>query len=158
MVEILRRQILTDPHSLPKIELHSSDFYLGEYPWRRETRNFDQWSTDNGWRSLAAPCRPTVASYTCECGNYDYSIDRTVSVEIPAPWLADAMGLRLANGQSPIYIGADGREMFLDPSVLEASPSAALIDRDAFLRILDREDLSPIWVIAGEKTAFGGSH
>lgn len=64
MVESLRRQILTDPHSLPKIELHSSDFYLGEYPWRRETRNFDQWSTDNGWRSLAAPCRPTVASYT----------------------------------------------------------------------------------------------
>ncbi len=146
MVKSLRKRILTDPHSLPKIELHS-ELYLGEYPWHPETRDC----------SVAAPCRPTVASYTCERGNYDYSIDRTVSVEIPAPWLADAMGLRLASGRSPIYIGSDGREMFFDPSVLEAGPAAALVDRDAFLGMLDREDLSAIWVIAGEKTAFGGS-
>ena len=157
MVESLRRRILTDHHSLPKIEFYSGDFYLGEYPWHPETRDFDKWSPDNGWPSLAVPCRPTVASYTCERGNYDYSVDRTISVEIPAPWLADKMGLRLASGRSPTYIGSDGREMFFDPSVLEAGPAAALVDRDAFLRTLDREDLSAIWVIAGEKTAFGGS-
>ncbi len=156
MVKSLRQKILTDPHSLPKIEMYS-EIYLGEYPWHPETRDFDRWTTDNSWRSLAAPCRPTVASYTCERGNYDYSIDRTVSVEIPAPWLAEAMKLRLASGRSPIYIGSDGREIFFDPSVLEAGPAAALVDRDAFLRMLDREKLSAIWVIAGEKTAFGGS-
>ena len=157
MVQSLRRQTLIDPHSLPKIEFYSGDFYLGEYPWHPETCDVDDWNTDGGWRSFVAPCRPTVASYTCERGNYDYSIDRTVSVEIPAPWLADAMGLRLASGRSPIYSGPDGKEMFFDPSVLEAGPAAALFDRDAFLRMLDREGLSAVWVIAGEKAAFGGS-
>jgi hypothetical protein len=157
MVKSLRRRILTDPHSLPKIEFYSGDFYLGEYSWHPDTRDFDDWGADDGRRSLAAPCRPTVASYTCERGDYDYSIDRTVSVEIPAPWLAEATGLRLASGRSPIYIGSDDREMFFDPSVLDVGPAAALIDREAFLRMLDREDLSAIWVIAGEKTIFGGS-
>lgn len=155
IVESLQGQILTDPHSLPKIELHD-DFYLGEYPWHPEVRGFDRWSSDDGWRALAVPCRPTVASYTCERSGYDCSIDRTVSIEIPAPWLAEAMGLRLASGRSPVYVGSDGREMFYDPSVLEAGPAAALVDRDAFLRMLDREGLSAIWVIAGEKGIFGG--
>ena len=46
--------------------------------------------------------------------------------------------------------------MFYDPSVVEAGPAAALVDRDAFLQMLGREDLSAIWVVAGEKSAYGG--
>lgn len=155
LVNSLRGRILTDPHSLPKIELHG-DFYLGEYPWHPDVRDFDRWSSDDGWRALAVPSRATVASYTCEHGGYDYSIDRTVSIEMPAPWLAEAMGLRLMSGRSPTYVGSDGRDMFYDPSVLEAGPAAALVDRDAFLRMLDQEELSAIWVISGEKSVYGG--
>jgi hypothetical protein len=155
LVDGLRGQILTDPHALPKIELYR-DFYLGEYPWHPEVRRFDRWSVNDGRREFAVPGRPTVASYTCERGGYDYSIDRTVSIEIPAPWLAEAMGLWLASGRSPIYVSSDGNDMFYDPSVFEAGPAAALVDRDAFLQVLDREGLSAIWVIAGEKGVFGG--
>lgn len=157
LVNGLLNKILTDSHSLPKVEFSGRDFYLGEYPWHPELQNVDQWSAPGeGWRSTPAPTRATVASYTCESGGYDYSIDRTVSVEIPAPWLAKAMGLRLASGKSPIYVDDSGRTIFYDPSVVEAGPAAALVDRDAFLQMLEREGLSAIWVIAGEKGAYGG--
>lgn len=158
LVNGLRNKILTDSHSLPEIEFSGRDFYLGEYPWHPELQNIDQWSSpEESWRSTPAPTRATVARYRCESGGYDYSIDRTVSVEIPAPWLAKEMGLRLASGKSLIYIDASGRDMFYDPSVVEAGPAAALVDRDVFLQMLEREDLSAIWVIAGEKGAYGGS-
>ena len=67
------------------------------------------------------------------------------------------MGLRLSSGRSLIFVNSDGRKTFYDPSVVECGPAAALVDRDAFLRVLDRQDLSAIWVIAGEKNAYGGS-
>jgi hypothetical protein len=155
MVRSLRGKILTDPHALPHIEL-GGEFYLGEFPWHPKLRDVDQWISPDSWHPFDVPCRATVASYTCERGGYDYSIDRTVSIEIPAPWMAESMGLRLANGQSPIYVASTGREMFYDPSVLEDGPAAALVDRDAFLQILGRRRLSPIWVIAGEKSIYGG--
>lgn len=158
LVNGLQNQILTGSHSLPEIEFSGRDFYLGEYPWHPELQNIDQWSSlDESWRLTPAPTRATVAKYRCESGGYDFSIDRTVSVEMPAPWLAEAMGLRLTSGKSPIYVDASGRDMFYDPSVVEAGPAAALVDRDAFLQMLEREDLSAIWVIAGEKGAYGGS-
>ena len=155
MIRSLSQKILTDPDSLPKIEIYS-EFYLGELPWHPDVRAFDRWHSDDDWPKLAVPGRATVATYTCERGGYDYSIDRTVSVEIPAPWLADAMGLRLTSGQSPFYVDSGGRKVFYDPSVQEAGPAAALVDRDAFLAMLDREDLSAIWAISGEKSAYGG--
>ena len=157
IVESLRETLLIDPSSFPEIELHSGYFYLGEYPWRPEMSEFDRWSSGDGFRTFATPIRPTVFTYACARGDYDYSIDRTIRVEMPAPWLAEEMGLRLASGRSLNFVGSDGRGMFYDPSVVEAGPAAALVDREAFVRMLDRQDLSAIWVIAGEKNAYGGS-
>ena len=157
IIESLRGKILTDPDSFPEIELHSGYFYLGEYHWHPEIREFDRWSSHADRRPFAVPIRPTVASYVCESGGYDYSIDRTISIKMPAPWLSKGMGLRLSRGRSLIFVNSDGRETFYDPSVVESGPAAALVDRDAFLRMLDRQDLSAIWVIAGEKNAYGGS-
>ena len=73
---------------------------------------------------------PTVATYTREKSGHDCSIDRTIQVELPAPWLADQMGLRMKGGHSPVFVDSDGRTMFMDPSVLEPGPSAALVDRE----------------------------
>ena len=157
MIESLQGKSLTDPDSFPEIELHSGYFYLGEYHWHPEIREFDRWSSHDDWRPFAVPIRPTVASYLCESGGYDYSIDLTISVKMPAPWLSKGMGLRLSSGRSLIFVNSDGRKTFYDPSVVESGPAAALVDRDAFLRVLDQQDLSAIWVIAGEKNAYGGS-
>ena len=157
MIESLRGKILTAPDSFPEVELHSGYLYLGEYHWHPEIRGFDRWSSQDDGRPFAVPIRPTVASYVCESGGYDYSIDRTISAKMPAPWLSKGMGLRLSSGRSLIFVNSDGRETFYDPSVVDSGPAAALVDRDEFLRVLDGQDLSAIWVIAGEKNVCGGS-
>ena len=152
----MREKILTDPLDFSTIDLHG-DFYLGEYPWHPSLEGADSWSSPSaGWYALSVATRPTVTSYTCERSGYDYSVDKTVSVQIPAPWLADIMGLRMTNGRVPVYVDELGCEIFYDPSVREAGPAAALIDRDAFLQLLEREELSAAWIIGGEKSAYGG--
>ena len=55
-----------------------------------------------------------------------------------------------------MFVDSDGQNTFMDPSVLEPGPPAALVDRNAFLRVLDQLDLAAIWVIAGQKGAYGG--
>lgn len=158
LLDSLKDKILTDPHVMPKIELWSHDFYLGEFPWHPNMQGVGPWtSPEDSWRSFPVPTRAVIATYSCEQGGYDYSVDKTVSVEIPAPWLAEVMGIRLASGRSPVYIDSSDKEIFFDPSVLEAGPSAAIVDRDAFLQMLEREGLAAVWVIAGEKNAYGGS-
>ena len=156
MIESLRNKILTDPNSFPELELHSGYFYLGEYHWHPEIREFDRWSSDDDYHAFAVPIRTTVASYLCESGDYDCSIDRTIRVKMPTPWLSKEMGLRLSSGRCLIFVDSDGRDIFYDPSAVESGPAAALVDRDAFLRMLDQQDLCAIWVIAGDKSVYGG--
>ena len=157
MVESLQGKILTHPDSFPEIELDSGCFYLGEYPWHPEIREFDRWSSHDDWQAFAVPIRPTVASYVCGSGGYDCSIDGTIRVEMPAPWLSKEMGLRLSSGRSLIFVNSDGRDTFYDPSVVESGPAAALVDCDDFAKVLNQKDLSAIWVIAGEKNAYSKS-
>jgi hypothetical protein len=143
---------------MPKIDLWSRDFYLGEFPWHPNFNGIDKWkSPGKSWHSFPVPTRATISTYSCEKSGYDYSLDSTVSVEIPAPWLAGSMGVRLVSGQSPVYVDSFDKVTFFDPSVTELGPSAALVDRDAFLQALGREGLAAVWVIAGEKNAYGGS-
>ena len=157
MIESLRSKILIDSSSFPMIELHSGDYYLGEFPWLPEISELDHWNSYNDLQKFSVPTRPTVASYTCSSQGYDCSVDKTIRVIIPAPWLSKAMGLRLSSGRSLIFVNSDGRETFYDPSVVEPGRPAALVDRDTFLDVLDRQRLSAIWVIAGQKNALSGS-
>ena len=151
----LKNQLYLDSRSLPKTEL-PLHYHLGEYLWHPDIVGSDQHGSFLGERSPPAPVYPTVATYTCEKGEYDYSIDRTIRVKMPAPWLADSMGLRMKSGRSPVFVDSEGRSMFMDPSVLESGPAAALVDRIAFLRALDHQRLTAIWVIAGQKSVYGG--
>lgn len=155
LVRSLRGKILTDPDSLPRLELHG-EFYLGEYPWHPGLDDIDQWDSSTFRRASKVEMRATAARYTCESGGYDFSITRSVGVEMPAPWMAKAMGLRLLSGKRPVYINSSGLETFIDPSAREPGPPAALVDRDAFLQMLEREGLAAVWVVAGEKRAFAG--
>lgn len=147
---------LTNSDQLPELKLRG-DHYLGEYPWHPSfTQLHDWWSTD-AWPAMPVPTRPTVAGYLCEKGGYDYSIDNSISLLLPAPWILKEMGLRLVNGRALTYAGADGIVRFFDPSAAQPGPQAALVDRDAFLEMLEREGLVAIWVIAGEKSVYGGA-
>jgi hypothetical protein len=99
---------------------------------------------------------PLVSSYSQERSGYDYSIEKSVKVALPAPWLMKSLGLRLSNGRSLTYVGEAGKVQFFDPSVTAPGPHAALVDRDAFLSMLDREKLVAFWVISGEKILYSG--
>jgi hypothetical protein len=151
----LSKKTLTDPDCLPHIELHG-DSFLGEYPWHPSVHEFGDWTVPGEWRAPAVPTRATVAEYMRERGGYDYSLDETVQIELPAPWLAKALGIRLSDGRKLNYAGANGDVVFYDPSVCEVGPQAALVDRTAFLAMLEREKLAAVWVIAGEKNVYGG--
>ena len=67
------------------------------------------------------------------------------------------MGLRLVNGRALTYAGADGKVRFFDPSAAQPGPQAALVDRDAFLEMLEQEGLVALWIISGEKSVYGGA-
>ena len=154
VVSSLKRKILLDDHDIPVDEVPHG-FYLCEYPWHPDIGDSAEQSLFRDWQP-SVPVKATVATYSCERGSYDYSIDRTIRFEMPATWLIGALGLRMRNGQSPVFVDGNGATKFFDPSLFEQGPSAALVDREAFLRALDREELAAIWVVAGEKSIYGG--
>ncbi|MEZ0169498.1 hypothetical protein [Microvirga sp. TS319] len=163
LVEALADRRLTDSHCLPIAEGGGTRRYLGEYPWRRNGAGDVEWSTqwgavwseeDKEWREPGVSVRATTTEYRCERGNYDHSIDETVTVRLPAPWILQSLGLRLVDGREPAFADASGVIRFFDPSTRDRGTSAALIDREHFLALLHREGLAALWVVAGEKSLY----
>lgn len=153
LLKWLKAERLTGPDDLPDIQLYG-ERYLGEYPWHPSFANIGSWHEPDKWRKTPVPIRATVANYLQERGGYDYSIDKTLRISMPAPWLMKALSLRLSNGKKLTYVSDDGLVQFFDPSVTEPGPHAALIDHDQFLEALQREKLCAFWVIAGEKDVY----
>jgi hypothetical protein len=144
-----------DRSRLPKLELHGRH-YLGEYPWHPALADLTDWAEPDEWNKLPTPIRQTVGDYHWEKGGYDYSLDESVSLQIPAPWLTEAMGLHLTDGRKLAYADDVGTIRFFDPSASRPGHQAALVDRDAFLKVLEENELEAVWMIAGEKSVFGG--
>jgi hypothetical protein len=68
----------------------------------------------------------------------------------------DGLHLRLGDGRKLHYVGQNDDVLFFDPSVSGPGPQAALVDHDAFVNLLKQQDLTAVWVIAGEKGVYGG--
>lgn len=149
---------LIDPHALP-ITTTLRHSFIGEYPWHPSCETRDDWTTldrDYGYRGKLLA---TVAEYEDESGDYDRSLVGNIRVYLPAPWLIKKLNLRLVDGHVMHYADHTEKILFKDPSIHETGPSSALIDRDAFLKLLQEENLAPVWIVAGEKGAYGeGDH
>lgn len=142
--------------------------YLGEHPWAWRDdddggEKQDEWIS--AWRPYGTSLRkrpvtirPTTAGYLAEANGYDASITQNINLNLPASWLMDAMNLRLSDGLTIEYVDDGGTVRFMDPSVSMSGRSAALIDRDAFFALLEREGWSAIWAVSGEKNVYGDSH
>lgn len=157
-IRSLEGKILIDPHAIPALHLNGS-CHLGEYPWHPSAEILEDWvapNSSNPLNVLPVPIRPTVIAYRCERGGHDYSIDETIEIEMPAPWLASSMALKFQDGRNPVFVDSSGQTRFYDTSLVEPGFSAALVDRDAFLTKLENLGLAAIWVIAGEKSVYGG--
>lgn len=139
----------------PEVDL-PSDAYLGEYAWHASCADADgSWSLKPP-RGRPIPVHATVVDRYIERSGHDYSIDDSFNLTIPAPALMAGLDLRLAEGRSLAFAGADGKLLFKDPSAKEPGFSAAVVDREAFTDFLSREGLEAVWVITGEKSAHGG--
>lgn len=147
---------MVDPDSFERLQL-GHDVYLGEFPWHPVLADEATWSSRGPRQVGPKSVRPTTVEYRCEAKHYDHSLAHTVGLELPAPWLAKALGLRMFSGRAPHFVDAKGTVQFFDPSVAQPGPGAALVDRQAFFEMLKREDLEALWVIAGEKDVSTGA-
>lgn len=151
---------------LPSARSGNFRSYLGAHPWAWRA-NDEQEEPDSEWIKAWRPygameksvtIRPTTANYLAEATEYDASISQNISLNLPAGWLMDLLGLRLTNGMTINYVDAGGIARFIDPSVSMTGRSAALIDREAFLSLLNRDKLVAIWALSGEKNVYGKDH
>ncbi|ARO55862.1 AAA family ATPase [Methylorubrum zatmanii] len=153
---------MTGHHDMPVGSAGGYHMHLGEHPWAwsdRSNHGWIEWHPNGGdWQAPALAVRPPTVEYTAESNGYDYSITQNITLNLPADWLIDALDLLLSDGQSITYRNARGEVMFMDPSVHDVGRTAALVDRTAFLEMLEREELVAIWAVAGEKSVFGELH
>jgi hypothetical protein len=139
----------------PEVEL-SSETYLGEYAWHPSCAGANgSWKLEPR-RGRPIPVHGTVVDRYTERSGHDYSIDDSFNLTIPAPALMAGLDLRLAEGRSLAFAGANGKVLFKDPSAEEPGFSAAVVDREAFIHFLSCEGLEAVWIITGEKSAHGG--
>ncbi|MFM0197769.1 AAA family ATPase [Paraburkholderia strydomiana] len=162
-LELMSAGQMAGPHDVPAAAGGGYRVHLGEFPWRSLEGGQDDWILDwrpvdrSGRRGNRVAIRPTTTEYNAEADGYDGSVSDHINLHLPARWLMDGLGLHLTNGRSIVYQDVQGVTRFMDPSVSTAGESAALVDRDAFLGLLEREGLVAIWTVAGEKNAYGDS-
>lgn len=133
--------------------------YLGEHPWR-----WGHGATNGGWindwrprqGSIMRPLRlrETTTAYLAETSGYDQSIRKNIDTRLPEVWLVDALGLRLTSGLDIAYSNAAGKRIYQDETPEGGSKTLAVIDRDTFVDLLARNDLSAVWLINGEKNVY----
>lgn len=145
---------LIDPHALPEIA-NSREMFIGEYPWYFSCELSDDFQEIDRDYGFSGKVLPTVTEYSQERGSWDYSIDETIRIYLPAPWIVEKLGLKLIDGRRAVYANKSGDIIFKDPSISEDGPSAALINKKLFIEMLEREGLSAVWIIAGEKGGYG---
>ncbi|MCH4811466.1 hypothetical protein [Vreelandella neptunia] len=149
----ISKESLIDPHtvSIPKI----SEGFIGEYPWHSVYDQLSNWQdldTDFHGLILAKHIVP-VSEYLWERGNFDHSIDETLSIYLPAKELVNELGMeRMPNEFGNWRVGED--IVFTDPSVEEYGPSYALMKTDALNEWMTKNNLRILWLIGGEKQLF----
>ena len=106
---------LTNPSILSEAQFSGTYQFLGEYPWHPSFKEFHEENSSGGrWK---VPIHSIVTKYGCEKGDYDFSLDSTVSLKLPSAWLIDLMNLNLTDGDTLEYADQQGSVIFFDPSV-----------------------------------------
>lgn len=156
-VNAIAEHTLIDSHALPSA-VYLDNAFVGEYPWHPACSIEDDWKTINHDYGYRGKILPTVSEFEKGTGGYDHSLEQNLSFYLPAPWLMRGLGMQLVDGRELCFASSSGLTLFKDPSIHESGPSAALVNKAAFLEILEREGFTPIWIIAGEKGGYGEHH
>ncbi|MBT8154307.1 ATP-binding protein [Epibacterium ulvae] len=155
-------QMLTTDHDLGFTNEASSEDFLGELGWRTDTG--EDWITEwaRKWIDKPTPAWtmapveglcPTM-EFLQEASGYNHSLKQNLRVILPCSWLMRNLNMSLKDGRDLIYTDTNGSEIFKDPSASKNGPSTALVNRDAFVRLLSDREFAPIWVIGGGKELY----
>lgn len=160
VLEHLKTMDLRDDSILPSNNQLESRMHLGEHGWLNDPEELlpvEDWAhiySENEWHGLEVPAFPTTVRYERSPQDRDRSLSNDVSITLPSFWLMRALGLRLRDGRSAIYVDAGGSNVFTDPIMLRSGPSVGLVDRRTFLRHLADHGLAAVWACGGEKNLY----
>ena len=136
--------------------------FLGEFYWSPAYKNVNDDAEDiYGWQGgedesrIPKPIQVSSEEYVNEKGGFDCSIDETISIDVPTKMLVDGMNLSW-NGVEGSFFDKEDRLIAVDPSVREKGPSILLVQRDAFLSFLEKNDYTVLWTVLGGKELIGG--
>jgi len=148
-------------HRLPQ----SSELYhifLREYPNSEVFEYFDdeyysQFSWTDMYNNIKLPSKIllTTTEYVRESGSYDLSIEEYISVMLPNKWIVNKMNLKqsLTDGE---WINNENKPIIYDPTIKKGNRffeeyRSLLVHKKEFLEFLNKENLSIIWIMWGEK-------
>jgi hypothetical protein len=98
---------------------------------------------------------PPIEAYSSGSFDTDKTISDHVRVYVPSGFLRDKMKLSLSDDIGE-YISADKKLRMYDPSAnMPAGDETVLVNKDEFLKRLDKYGLVICWTILGEKLYFG---
>lgn len=130
--------------------------FLGEYPWASSVP-IDE--IGNGWTkgrdsAIPKPVLVSAARYVWEGSGYDCSLEDTISIQLPCPWLISQIGLNWS-GEEGCFRDNNGRLVAFDPSVNEKGPSVLLVDKKLLEESLEQSGYTLVWTVLGEKNILG---
>jgi hypothetical protein len=129
-------------------DVYASD--LGQGAWTRGDRS-------NGQR-IPKPVVVTALEYSWEAGGYDCSLEDSIGIYVPSPWLAAELQVQQA-GREGECCDRRGRVIFRDPSVYTPGPPALLVRESTLRAFLRRAGYEIFWTVLGEKEVITpGSH
>ncbi len=106
---------------------------LGEYPWAESVPDTEVWSQGRD-SAIPKPVTPSAARYMQEASGYDCSIDDTISIQLPCPWLVQQMRLKWEGAEGQ-FVDASGRLVAFDPSVEDQGPRAVRVVKRSARRV-----------------------
>jgi hypothetical protein len=126
----------------------------GEWPWHPACRlRADPWRSVRDWAGeIPVSTAATVCDYLWEHNGYDRSLDATLPLALPGPWVVEHLGLHFGGGWPLDFRDAGGTVRFFDPAIDNDGPSAGLVDREALEAALARTDTTVVWLIEVEKS------
>ncbi len=137
--------------------------FLREYPKSEVFEYFDQehyrhFNWTNEYEGIQLPAKILLSapySYIQESGGYDKSINQPISVMLPNKWIIDKMNLKqsLIDGE---WIDNENKSIIYDPTIKKGNRffeeyRSLLIKKKEFLEFLEKQNLSIIWIMWGEK-------
>jgi len=160
-IKWLKKYNFYGQHKLPQ----SSELYqifLREYPNSEIFKYFDdeyysQFNWTNEYNDIKFPSKIllTTTEYMKESGGYDKSIEEPISIMLPNKWIINKMNLN-QNIMDGEWINNENKAVIYDPTIKKGNRffeeyRSLLVQRKEFLEFLDKENLSIIWILWGEK-------